>query len=154
MKVRIKPEARSGESRSHGFGLSPEGGEPSDRSRALREILEERSQRIRAELKTLSRRFREEERPEVWDEGDRAAYGFGRELGSARVDQLTRMLRQIEDALARHAEGRYGYCARCEGEIPVARLRSLPFTVYCRDCQQIREDEDRRAQREQARLVA
>lgn len=114
-------------------------------------MLEERSRSIRAELKALSRRLREEERPEVWDEGDRAAYGFGRELGSARVDQLTRMLRQIEDALARHAERRYGYCVQCEGEIPIARLHSLPFALYCRDCQ---EAEERRAGREDIRLVA
>lgn len=117
-------------------------------------MLEERAQQVRAELETLSRRLREEDRPEAWDEGDRATYGLGREMGTARMNQLTRMLRQIEDAIARHAEGHYGYCARCDGEIPVARLRSLPFTVYCRDCQEIQENEERRAEREEIRLAA
>jgi DnaK suppressor protein len=117
-------------------------------------MLEDRAQRVRSELETLSRRLREEERPEAWDEGDRAAYGFNRELGSARVDQLTRMLRQIEDALTQDEDGRYGYCARCEGEIPVARLQSLPFALYCRDCQEIQETEEWRAERGGIRLIA
>jgi DnaK suppressor protein len=117
-------------------------------------MLEERAQRVHAELEILSRRLREEERPEVWDECDRAAYGIDRELGSARVDQLARMLRQIEDTLGRHAEGRYGYCARCENEIPVARLRSLPFALYCRDCQEVQETEGLRAERGGVRRVA
>jgi DnaK suppressor protein len=117
-------------------------------------MLEERARSTRAELEALSRRFHEEERPEVWDEGDRAAYAFGRELGSARANQLTRMLRQIEAALARHAEGRYGYCARCEGRIPVSRLQSLPFALYCRNCQEIRETEERRAGGGNVRVVA
>jgi len=109
------------------------------RAEALREMLEERRRQIRAELETLFRRLREEGRPEAWDEGDRAAYGLSRELGSARVDQLARMLQQIEDALSRHAEGRYGLCAACDGEIPVGRLQSLPFAPYCRDCQETQE---------------
>ncbi len=154
MKVRTRATTGFQSLESPGRAPSARGWDFSERSAALRAMLEERAQQVRAELETLSRRLREEDRPEAWDEGDRATYGLGREMGTARMNQLTRMLRQIEDAIARHAEGHYGYCARCDGEIPVARLRSLPFTVYCRDCQEIQENEERRAEREEIRLAA
>lgn len=108
---------------------------PPGRRKLLQGMLEERRRSIRAEFETFSRRLREEDRPDALDEGDKAAYGLAREFDSARVNRLIQMLKQIEDALSRHACGWYGRCAACEGEIPVARLRSLPFALYCRDCQ-------------------
>ena len=116
-----------------------------DRTEALAEILRERRRRIREELGRLFRRLREEDRPAAGDEGDRAVYDLDRELESARVAQLTQVRRRIDDALARHAEGRYGRCVACETEIPAARLRSLPFALYCRDCQQVAEEKSRTA---------
>ncbi len=110
-----------------------------ERARTLTEIVRERRRHIQEELDTLFRRLREEGHPDTGDEGERAAHGLDRELGSARVDQLTQALRQIDNALARHAEGRYGRCVACDTEIPEARLRSLPFTLYCRDCQEAAE---------------
>ncbi len=111
-----------------------------ERARTLTEIVQERRRHIQEELDTLFRRLREEGCPDTGDEGERAAHGLDRELGSARVDQLNQALRQIDNALARHTEGRYGRCVACDAEIPEARLRSLPFTLFCRDCQQAAEE--------------
>ncbi len=102
---------------------------------AMAEALQQHRRGIQRELEKIFRRLRENDVPESGDEGEQAAYGFERELGSARVDQLTQVRRQIDDALARHAQGRYGRCVACDVNIPVARLRSLPFALYCRDCQ-------------------
>lgn len=109
------------------------------RADALREILLDRRRRLRAEIDDCSQRLREEGRLESWDEADRAIHEFDRDLGSARVDRLLRMLQQVDEALLRHAEGLYGRCAECDREIPVGRLRSLPFALYCRECQDARE---------------
>jgi len=111
-----------------------------ERVEALAGILQERRRRIREELGTIFRRLREEERPDTGDEVDQAVYSFSRELGSARVDQLSQTLRQIDNALARHTEGRYGRCVACNAQIVVERLRSLPFALYCRDCQALAEE--------------
>ncbi len=130
------------------YGTQPRASQRYDtpeRTEALAEILQERRRRIREELGRLFRRLREEDQPATGDDGDRAIYGFDRELSSARVDQLTQIRRRIDDALARHAEGRYGRCLACETEIPVARLRSLPFALYCRECQQAAEEKSRTA---------
>jgi RNA polymerase-binding transcription factor len=112
----------------------------SERAEALTEALEERRQHIEGELNTIFRRIREEDQPDTGDAGDRAVSGFERELRSAQVDRLTQMLRQIEEALCRLAEGRFGRCVACNAEIPVARLQSLPFALNCRDCQEAAEE--------------
>jgi len=43
-------------------------------------------------------------------------------------------LRQIEDALQRMADGRYGYCVTCGENIAPDRLESDPTAVLCADC--------------------
>ena len=111
-----------------------------ERVEALAGILQERRRRIQAELRTIFRRLQAEKRPETGDNVDQAVYGFDRELGSARVDQLSQTLRHIDNALAQHAEGRYGRCVTCNAQIIVERLRSLPFALYCRDCQALAEE--------------
>lgn len=122
-------KAREGQRR-----ISPE------RTEALTEALQEYRRRIGEELDKVSRRLREEHSSDAGDTVDRATAGLDGELRSVRVDQLTRTLRQIDVALARHAAGRYGQCLACGADIPVARLRSLPFAVYCWECQAAAEE--------------
>jgi DnaK suppressor protein len=45
-------------------------------------------------------------------------------------------LDEIEDALARLEAGIFGLCDRCGRAIALARLRALPMTRHCYDCQQ------------------
>jgi DnaK suppressor protein len=45
-------------------------------------------------------------------------------------------LDEIEDALVRLEAGTFGLCDRCARAIPLARLRALPATRLCLDCQQ------------------
>jgi RNA polymerase-binding transcription factor DksA len=42
--------------------------------------------------------------------------------------------RDVDAALARLADGRYGRCERCDARIPAARLLALPETRHCLDC--------------------
>ena len=46
------------------------------------------------------------------------------------------MLADVVAALERIDEGTYGKCADCGREIPQARLDAIPYTAYCRDCQE------------------
>jgi DnaK suppressor protein len=45
-------------------------------------------------------------------------------------------LDEIEDALVRLEAGTFGLCERCGRAIALARLRALPATRHCYDCQQ------------------
>jgi DnaK suppressor protein len=44
-------------------------------------------------------------------------------------------LREVESALARIAEARYGRCAQCDTMLPIERLEVLPQATLCMPCQ-------------------
>jgi len=46
---------------------------------------------------------------------------------------------QIQEAMRRKAEGRYGICEECGNKIPEARLAARPEATLCIDCQRRRE---------------
>lgn len=70
------------------------------------------------------------------DEGEVAARALTAEVESDAMDRRVRMVKQVDLALRRLAEGAFGFCADCSEEIGVERLRSLPFALRCRDCQE------------------
>lgn len=71
------------------------------------------------------------------DEGEAATRALTAEVESDAMDRRVRMVKQVDLALRRLAEGgAYGFCADCGEEIGVERLRSLPFALRCRDCQE------------------
>ena len=45
------------------------------------------------------------------------------------------LLDDVQAALARLDEGRFGHCLRCGQAIAVERLEALPFAQYCITCQ-------------------
>lgn len=73
------------------------------------------------------------------DSAASAAASVGDELASQLAELEARELQQIEQALARLKQGKYGLCAGCNAKIPVARLNALPYCTLCIKCQ--RENE-------------
>jgi DnaK suppressor protein len=47
-----------------------------------------------------------------------------------------RLLKAIEEALARIKQGTYGVCAVCKQPISKARLEAVPWTHLCRECKE------------------
>ena len=47
-----------------------------------------------------------------------------------------RLLRAIEEALARMRQGTYGACVVCKEPISKARLEAVPWTHVCRECKE------------------
>ena len=47
-----------------------------------------------------------------------------------------RLLRAIEEALARIRQGAYGVCEVCKRPISKARLEAVPWTRRCRECKE------------------
>jgi len=69
------------------------------------------------------------------------------------VDRLEPLARRsaeridaIQRLLERAAQGRVAVCDRCEGPIPLARLRAIPGTTVCADCKEDLEREARRGE--------
>ncbi len=55
-------------------------------------------------------------------------------LGLASYDR--ELLYQIEGALQRISENKFGLCVECSKPIPVVRLKALPYTETCLKCQE------------------
>lgn len=51
-----------------------------------------------------------------------------------RSEQVRRELEEIDAALARIQEGRYGACLNCGGPMGLQRIRALPEARYCVAC--------------------
>ena len=87
---------------------------------------------------------------------DQASSERDRELGLLLGDRDREKLRNIDEALLKIEEGEYGICEECEEEIPVGRLRVMPFARYCVKCKadieklqaQTKRFEEERAYRE------
>jgi len=48
-------------------------------------------------------------------------------------------LKQIEQALLKMENGEYGICENCEEDIPVGRLKAMPFASMCVKCKSQQE---------------
>jgi RNA polymerase-binding transcription factor DksA len=54
-------------------------------------------------------------------------------LNALNVDAKNIVMR-IDNALLRIKSGEYGMCLRCGCEIPVERLRAVPYAEHCIHC--------------------
>jgi RNA polymerase-binding protein DksA len=105
-----------------------------ERARQLRELLAE----IRSQENQWVKAMRERDSLEystLGDEGDSAASDEGFELTASLAELAGNRATAVESALRRFQEGRYGLCEECGEEIPVERLKAVPATVLCVDCQ-------------------
>ena len=66
------------------------------------------------------------------------------ELAFALIQLKGEVLTRINEAVRRLDEGTYGYCGECEDPIGASRLRALPFAIRCKDCEEMREQSQRR----------
>jgi DnaK suppressor protein len=93
--------------------------------------------RIEAEARDLLLRRRRALRiaqPEA-REGDSGAAWVDYEAAPEPLSEMVRReLGEIEDALGRIAEGRYGTCLSCGGPMGLQRLRAIPEARYCVGC--------------------
>lgn len=73
------------------------------------------------------------------DIADRASSAFQREFSFFLSENESRILRLIEEALARLDNGRYGLCVNCEQAIETARLQAIPWARHCIGCQELQD---------------
>jgi DnaK suppressor protein len=59
-----------------------------------------------------------------------------RELAIRNLDRESNLLRNVNGALGRIADGSYGVCLHCEEDIKPKRLDAVPWTKYCITCQE------------------
>lgn len=77
----------------------------------------------------------------VQDSADRSVISITKEALFERSSQRSTVLRLIEAALKRIADGSFGVCIGCGKDIQTRRLEALPWTQFCLQCQGELEEE-------------
>jgi RNA polymerase-binding protein DksA len=73
------------------------------------------------------------------DGGERASLATYESIDLAEADRDRRELAELDAALARLDDGRFGLCVDCGAEIPIARLLAYPPAARCKSCQEALE---------------
>ena len=76
------------------------------------------------------------------DISDDAARSYDRKLQGDLEKQEWNKLKQVEAALEKVAQDKYGTCEQCEAEIPEARLEIMPYAEFCTQCLSEIEEND------------
>ncbi len=78
------------------------------------------------------------------DDADLATMSQNKERALWLVNEAKQRLAEIDKALDRLEQGTYGKCLNCGTPIPEERLRAMPLTLYCVQCQGKLERKSRR----------
>lgn len=76
------------------------------------------------------------------DPADRATAESDRAFTLRIRDRERRLIRKIQAALQRMADGTYGTCEECGEDISIARLKARPVTRLCINCKARQEEEE------------
>lgn len=122
----------------------------------LKQMLDGRRREIQAQVQGKMRGVREEgvwggKLNEVLDAVESSEADIQEDLEFALIQMKSETLNKINDALLRLEQGDYGYCFDCGDEIAEKRLRALPFAVRCKDCEEQRENAEKRDRQANAR---
>lgn len=111
------------------------------RGSQLLALLTDRREKLVAQIRRAMAERKEES--QIRDAPGSHGWGAAPEgtLSLAMVQQLEQLLSQIDAAILRHKAGTYGRCLGCGEEIPLPRLRALPFAQRCARCQEDWEEQ-------------
>jgi RNA polymerase-binding protein DksA len=70
---------------------------------------------------------------------DVATDTYDREFSLGLASNERQLIYELDDALKKIEEGKYGICEECKGLIPKTRLKALPYARLCLKCQQAKE---------------
>ena len=101
----------------------------------LRQKLEFQRYEVRQFLRRLEQEAQSLEAEGAQDIADRCVINLSKESLFERSSQRRTVLRLIEAALKRIADGSFGICVGCGHEIQDQRLQALPWTQFCLRCQ-------------------
>jgi RNA polymerase-binding transcription factor len=110
------------------------------RLKGLRHLLEQACDEALARV----RRLRKEELQDAVelpaDDLDIARSLEDLETDAGLIERYEFQLKAIDAAFSRLERGRYGICEKCKQEIPIERLKAVPFAAYCVACQTNRNE--------------
>ncbi len=109
------------------------------RREALRAILNHERNQALARVREYRHDQEDEATPPPGDEMDAARSLADVETHATLIERVEDRLKAIDFAFDRLEHGLYGICAQCGEEIPLERLKALPFAAYCVNCEEKRD---------------
>ncbi len=73
------------------------------------------------------------------DPNDRASQESDMSLELRNRDRERKLIKKIDEMLAKIDSGEYGYCEKCGVEIGLSRLEARPTATLCIDCKTLEE---------------
>jgi DnaK suppressor protein len=103
-----------------------------------KKLVTRRDELARGILRTEQEGREADEDPTV-DLADKAANSYTKEFLFGQTHNDRSMLQLVDDALTRIKEGTFGECDSCHEELQQKRLEAVPWTRYCINCQEKKE---------------
>ncbi|MGO9095124.1 MAG: TraR/DksA family transcriptional regulator [Bryobacteraceae bacterium] len=106
-----------------------------------RRMLEQKAEEVRAGLSaTRAEVVRRQDEPQDIGDWLQKSHDEWLFLNQNRIE--SELLREVEAALHRLAEGDYGICQGCGAPILEERLEAVPWASHCVRCQEAQPDRD------------
>jgi len=109
--------------------------------KVFKESLLEKKQQI-LETFTKNKSYgREADGEATQDIADKAANSYTKEFLFSLSNSERELLQQVDEALVRIAERRFGVCASCDDAMNLKRLEAVPWARLCISCQEKQESD-------------
>ncbi|MCD5397723.1 TraR/DksA family transcriptional regulator [candidate division NPL-UPA2 bacterium] len=118
----------------------------------LKQLLEKERDALLSQIKHLENNSLNKSQREA--SGDLSGYSFhmadmgtdnfDREFALALVDSEQKLLYEVNKALQRLREGKFGFCEQCQKLIGRKRLQAVPYARLCIKCGEKKEEEKKR----------
>ena len=105
-----------------------------------RRRLEQEQEDVRALISRSGQAIRTTREDDPEDSAAQAANSYSKEFLSHQSDTSLSHLNLVEDALRRVDREDFGFCQSCREKIEPKRLNAVPWTQYCRRCQELAEE--------------
>jgi DnaK suppressor protein len=110
-----------------------------------KKFIDEQKKRLENDLKDLLEKIDDLKKEDPFSDPDHASDNaavdtdvreqVGHETVEAQIKDLNIRVEDIKAALTRINKGKYGVCQKCGKPIPQARLKIIPESTYCIDCE-------------------
>ena len=97
-------------------------------------ILENIRTEIVGDVEKVHHKINGNEAEQMADISDDAARSYGRKLQGELEEHEWVKLQQVEAALKKVEDGKYGTCEQCGHKILETRLEIMPYTEFCMQC--------------------
>lgn len=133
-------------------GKKPQNTSPDKESFIKKQLITKRDEIIREAGNEIKKNVKVEARQIVesaLDDGDLSVIDLSQDIALKRLGAHRENLIKIDEALRKIQDGTYGICDECGEQISAGRLKVMPSAIFCRDCQEKKEELEKAGREEE-----